>query len=119
MIAAWMLYCVLCALGLSLAAAAAEHTLLAERVPFRHVWTVAVLLYRGLQQGINPYYDAGAVVKPGALPIGFLIQAYATGTFVVLLNEIRTLGAHRRAVGDGTVDLASLELAQHELPQVT
>jgi beta-lactamase regulating signal transducer with metallopeptidase domain len=44
MIAAWMLYCVLCALGLSLAAAAAEHTLLAGRVPVRHVWTIAVLL---------------------------------------------------------------------------
>jgi beta-lactamase regulating signal transducer with metallopeptidase domain len=44
MIAAWMLYCVLCALGLSLAAAAAEHTLLVGRVPVRHVWTVAVLL---------------------------------------------------------------------------
>ncbi|HEV8447183.1 MAG TPA: M56 family metallopeptidase [Gemmatimonadaceae bacterium] len=44
MIAPWMLYCVLCALGLSLAAVVAEQTLLAARVPVRHVWTVAVLL---------------------------------------------------------------------------
>ena len=33
MIAQWMLYCVLCALGLSLAAVVAEQTLLAGRVP--------------------------------------------------------------------------------------
>jgi beta-lactamase regulating signal transducer with metallopeptidase domain len=44
MIAPWMLYCVLCALGLSLAAAVAEQALLTGRVPVRHVWTVAVLL---------------------------------------------------------------------------
>ena len=44
MIAQWMLYCVLCALGLSLAAVVAEQTLLAGRVPVRHVWTLAVLL---------------------------------------------------------------------------
>jgi hypothetical protein len=44
MIAPWMLYCVLCALGLSLAAVVAEQTLLAGRVPVRHVWTLAVLL---------------------------------------------------------------------------
>ncbi len=44
MIAPWMLYCVLCALGLSLAAVVAEQTLLSGRVPVRHVWTVAVLL---------------------------------------------------------------------------
>ncbi len=44
MIAQWMLYCVVCALGLSLAAVVAEQTLLAGRVPVRHVWTLAVLL---------------------------------------------------------------------------
>jgi hypothetical protein len=44
MIAPWMLYCLLCALGLSLAAIGAEQTLLAARVPVRHVWTAAVLL---------------------------------------------------------------------------
>ena len=36
----------------------------------------------------------------GVLPIGFLIQAYLTGVAVVLLNSIRTLGAHR-FINDG------------------
>jgi beta-lactamase regulating signal transducer with metallopeptidase domain len=44
MMAAWMLYCVLCALGLSLAAALAERALLAGRGPVRHVWLGAVIL---------------------------------------------------------------------------
>src|SRR5262249_6515549 len=62
---------------------------------FLMCWTVAVMLYRGMTiGGVNPYFDATAV-RRGALPIAFLIQAYATGTLVVLLNEIRTLGAHR------------------------
>jgi beta-lactamase regulating signal transducer with metallopeptidase domain len=43
MIAAWMLYCALCALGLSLAALLAER-LLSGRGPVRFVWTAAVLL---------------------------------------------------------------------------
>jgi len=44
MIAAWMLYCLLCALGVSLAAALAERTLLAGRGPVRYVWIAAVVL---------------------------------------------------------------------------
>jgi hypothetical protein len=44
MIAAWMLYCVLCALGLSLAAVLAERALLLGRGPVRHVWIGAVLM---------------------------------------------------------------------------
>ena len=44
MIAAWMLYCVLCALGLSLAAVLAERALLLGRGPVRPVWIGAVLL---------------------------------------------------------------------------
>jgi hypothetical protein len=44
MIAAWMLYCVLCALGLFVAAALAERTLLAGRGPVRGVWVGAVAL---------------------------------------------------------------------------
>jgi fatty acid desaturase len=31
----------------------------------------------------------------GRLPLGFLIQAYATSVFVLYLNHLRTLGAHR------------------------
>ncbi len=44
MIAAWMLYCVLCALGLSGAAVLAERTLLAGRGPVRLVWIATVAL---------------------------------------------------------------------------
>jgi beta-lactamase regulating signal transducer with metallopeptidase domain len=44
MIASWMLYCLLCALGLALAATLAERTLLAGRGPVRHVWIAAVIL---------------------------------------------------------------------------
>jgi len=32
---------------------------------------------------------------PGTLPLSFLLQAYLTGVFIVLLNNLRTLGAHR------------------------
>jgi fatty acid desaturase len=59
---------------------------------------VAVLLIRGLQPGANP--DGRFPVRRGVLPIGFLVQAYATGVMIVLLNAIRTLGAHR-FMGDG------------------
>lgn len=41
MIAAWMLYCSLCAAGLTLAAALAERVLLAGRAPVRVVWVAA------------------------------------------------------------------------------
>jgi beta-lactamase regulating signal transducer with metallopeptidase domain len=44
MIAAWMLYCSLCALGLSVAALLAERALLAGRGPVRLVWIGAVAL---------------------------------------------------------------------------
>jgi beta-lactamase regulating signal transducer with metallopeptidase domain len=44
MMAAWMLYGSLCALGLALAAATAERTLLGGRGPVRIVWALAVAL---------------------------------------------------------------------------
>jgi beta-lactamase regulating signal transducer with metallopeptidase domain len=44
MIAAWMLYCSLCALGLAAAAALAERLLLAGRAPVRLVWVCAIAL---------------------------------------------------------------------------
>ncbi|HEY4215779.1 MAG TPA: M56 family metallopeptidase [Gemmatimonadaceae bacterium] len=44
MIAAWMIYCALCALGLFVAAAAAEHALLAGRRAVRPVWLAAVAM---------------------------------------------------------------------------
>jgi len=44
MIAAWMLYCSLCALGLALAAVLAERALLAGRGPVRLAWVSAIAL---------------------------------------------------------------------------
>lgn len=36
----------------------------------------------------------------GRLPLAFLVQAYATGVFILTINAIRTLGAHR-FLGEG------------------
>jgi hypothetical protein len=44
MIAAWMVYCALCALGLFVAAAAAEYALLAGQRAVRPVWLAAVVM---------------------------------------------------------------------------
>lgn len=44
MIAEWMLYCVVCSAGLAIAAALAEHALLAGRRQVRHSWIGAVAL---------------------------------------------------------------------------
>jgi hypothetical protein len=55
--------------------------------------TVGVLLYRGAQPGANP--NGPFPVRHGWLPMGFLVQAYLTGVVIVLINAIRTLGAHR------------------------
>ena len=55
--------------------------------------TVAVFLYRGLQPGADP--DGPHPFRRGVLPMSFLLQVYLTGVVVMLINEIRTLGAHR------------------------
>jgi fatty acid desaturase len=55
--------------------------------------TVAVLLVRGVQPGADP--TGPFPLRRGVLPMGFLAQAYLTGVMIVLLNAIRTLGAHR------------------------
>src|SRR5262249_50271787 len=44
MMASWMLYCLLCALGLALSALLVERAMLAGRSPVRHVWIGAVVL---------------------------------------------------------------------------
>ena len=44
MIAEWMLYCSLCALGLFAAAMVAERALIAAGGPVRHVWIGALAL---------------------------------------------------------------------------
>jgi fatty acid desaturase len=61
-------------------------------------WVVAVLLFRGLQPDAHP--ELPFPVLRGVLPIGFLVQAYLTGAVIVLVNSIRTLGAHR-FINDG------------------
>jgi beta-lactamase regulating signal transducer with metallopeptidase domain len=48
MIANWMVYCSLCALGLTAAAALAERLLLAGRAPVRGVWIAALMLSIGI-----------------------------------------------------------------------
>jgi fatty acid desaturase len=61
--------------------------------------TVAVFLIRGLV--LNPPAEAyQRPIRNAVLPLSFLIQAYATGFFIALVNNIRTLGAHR-FVNDG------------------
>ncbi|HKD35465.1 MAG TPA: fatty acid desaturase [Pirellulales bacterium] len=66
-------------------------------------WAVGILLIRGLLYP-EALEAAKRLQKPpallGVLPIGFLIQAYLTGIAVVLLNSLRTLGAHR-FINDG------------------
>lgn len=54
---------------------------------------VAIFLYRGLQPGADPY--GPYPMRRGVLPMSFLLQAYLTGVVVMLINSIRTLGAHR------------------------
>ncbi len=57
-------------------------------------WVVGVLLLRGLLHPELRPHDPLPLTR-GVLPLGFLAQAYLTGTVIVLLNSIRTLGAHR------------------------
>ncbi len=84
MIAAWMFYCSLCALGLSLAAMLAERALLAGRAPVRPVWIGAMALslfmpavaFRIAQRPVRPdsAIDAGVAgatdpVREAAPPV--------------------------------------------------
>lgn len=74
MIAAWMLYCVLCALGLSLAATLAERALLAGRRQVRHVWVVAMALSLLIPMAAYRYassprlVDSTTVAPPAVAP---------------------------------------------------
>lgn len=52
-------------------------------------------------------WGAAALLLAGVLPWSWLLQAYATGCCVILLNAVRTLGAHRYR-GDGR-DMTVLE----------
>jgi fatty acid desaturase len=55
--------------------------------------SVAIFLLRGAQPGADPY--GPFPLRRGVLPMGFLLQVYLTGVVVMLMNSIRTLGAHR------------------------
>ena len=56
--------------------------------------TVAVFLIRGIM--LDPPEEAyRRPILNAVLPLGFLIQAFATGFFICLVNNVRTLGAHR------------------------
>jgi beta-lactamase regulating signal transducer with metallopeptidase domain len=71
MIAAWMLYCLLCALGLAVAALIAERALLGGGWPVRHVWICAVAL---------------SLIIP-ALAFRFAPRAAATAAPVSILSD--------------------------------
>jgi fatty acid desaturase len=56
--------------------------------------TLGVLLARGLFADVPPEAFDRPIMN-GVLHWTFLVQAYATAFFVVMINNIRTLGAHR------------------------
>ncbi len=65
-----------------------------EFLVFLFCATVAVFLVRGIL--LDPPEEAyRRPILNAVLPLGFLIQAFATGFFICLVNNIRTLGAHR------------------------
>jgi fatty acid desaturase len=72
---------------------------LQELMVFLFCATVAVFLVRGLVLDV-PEEAYLRPVRNGVLPIGFLVQAYATGLFIGMVNNARTLGAHR-FINDG------------------
>jgi fatty acid desaturase len=70
-----------------------------EFLVFLFCATVAVFLVRGVV--LDPPEEAfRRPVLNAVLPIGFLVQVYATGFFIALVNNVRTLGAHR-FINDG------------------
>jgi fatty acid desaturase len=67
---------------------------LQEFMVFLFCGTVAVFIVRGIV--LDPPEEAyHRPILNAVLPLGFLVQAYATGFFICLVNNIRTLGAHR------------------------
>jgi fatty acid desaturase len=70
-----------------------------ELMVFLFCATVAVFLVRGLV--LNPPEEAyRRPILNAVLPMSFLVQAYLTGFFIAMINNIRTLGAHR-FINDG------------------
>jgi fatty acid desaturase len=70
-----------------------------ELMAFLFCATVAVFLIRGIV--LDPPEEAyRRPVINAVLPLGFLVQVYLTGFFIAMVNNIRTLGAHR-FINDG------------------
>src|SRR5262249_3365519 len=68
MIAAWMLYCSLCALGLGAAAALAERLLLAGRAPVRVGW-IAALVSSLIVRVLAFQFSSSPVAVPATVPV--------------------------------------------------
>src|SRR4051812_38761512 len=66
MIAAWMLYCTLCAAALAGAALLAERALLGSGASIRHVWVTAIVLSLGVPA--VAYRAASRPIAPVANP---------------------------------------------------
>jgi fatty acid desaturase len=70
-----------------------------EAMVFLFIGTIVVFVVRGIV--LDPPEEAyRRPILNAVLPLSFLAQAYATGFFIVLVNNIRTLGAHR-FINDG------------------
>lgn len=52
--------------------------------------------------------SVAALLISGRIPIGFLITAYALSVFILFLNQLRTLGAHRY-INDGKQEVTFLD----------
>jgi len=70
-----------------------------ELMAFLFCVTVGVFIVRGIV--LDPPEEAyRRPILNAVLPLSFLIQAYATGFVIAMVNNIRTLGAHR-FINDG------------------
>ncbi len=82
--------------------------------------TPGELFWIRVQEGLCFLWVWGIFLVPPLLlhrlPIPFLIQAYATAVFVVLVNALRTLGAHRYAFEPAPVTFAEQVLDSLNYP---
>lgn len=72
---------------------------LQEVLAFLFCAGVAALVIRGLVVDL-PTEAYEHPLRHGFLRLNFLVHAYLTGTFIVMINNVRTLGAHR-FINDG------------------
>jgi hypothetical protein len=84
MIATWILYCSLCALGLTLAATLAERLLLAGRAPVRVVWIGAILLSLGIP--ITVFQFSSSTPAAALAPLEVVAPSGGRATILLDLN---------------------------------